>query len=509
MQKDPLAELIKRRHPLYEAMLEHWDFVESTYEGGKAWFADNIFRYLKEGDKEYADRVERAYRFNHTKQVVDLVDKYIFKMPVARKADAPDYIKRFWKSATLNGLDIEAFMKRVSSMSSQFGRPWIVVDSTAGGEEAVTVADEQAGLARVYAYLVRPQDMLDMSYDELGQLRWALVREVVRDDEDPMESSGSFINRYRLWTREDWTLFEERQERGKTKVVEIDYGVHGLDVVPIISADHIFTEERYVAPGLIDDIAYLDRANANYLSNLDAIIQDQTFSSLAMPAQNIIPGEDGYDKVVEMGTKRVFLYNGEGGKEPKYLSPDPRQAQLILEAIGKIINEIYHSVGLSAERTKDDNGKGIDNASGAAKAYDFERVNTLLVSKATSLELIERALLGLVAAWNGEKLPKEEQVAYSRDFDIRSLYDEFEIAARLSLLMAPDEVRREQMRSVIKKLFPMASGELAKKLEAALKDWPPEPVMEEEGGLGSTPKKSAGSKLKAASTQKTAKELAA
>lgn len=503
--KDKLLELVSRRHPLYEEMAEHWDFCEDTYEGGRDWFEDNIFRYLKEGDTEFSDRVKRAYRFNHTKQVVDLVDKYLFKMPVNRSEDAPDHVKKFWKNATLNGLDIDAFMRRVSNGTSTFGRLYIVVDTTASAGATVSQADEEAGDARVYAYMIRPRDMLDMSYDELGQMRWCLVREVTRDDEDPMESSGKFINRYRLWTRETWILYEEREERGKKKVYEIDAGIHALGVVPVLQADHNFSEERYHAPGLIDDIAYLDRANANYLSNLDAIIQDQTFSQLAMPAQGVLPGEEGYDKLIEMSTKRVFLYNGEAGKGPEFISPDPKQAQLLLSAIGKIINEIYHSVGLAAERTKEDNGGGIDNSSGVAKAYDFERVNSLLVAKATALEVTERQLTQLVSRWHDKAIGEQELVSYSRDFDVRSLYDEFEIGARLSLLVAPDEIRREQMRSVVKKLFPMASEELAARVETAIKEWKPTEVSQ---GLGQEGQNKAGA-VNAAGTQKTAKELAA
>jgi hypothetical protein len=510
--KDKLTELIKRRHPLYERLAAHWDFLESTFEGGREWFATNIFRYLKEGDKEFEDRVCRAYRFNHTKAVVELVDKYLFKQPVARKTeDAPDAVKAFWKKATLTGLPIETYAKRISTGTSKYGRLYVVVDSTAADGGTVTLADEKAGDVRIYSYIVRPQDMLDMAYDELGQYKWVLIRECKRDDDDPFESSGAWVPRYRLWTRTSWFLFEEQEVRGKKRVVQIAQGDHYLGVVPVVQADHNFSEEAYESAGLIDDIAYLDRANANYLSNLDAIIQDQTFSQLAMPAQGLLPGEEGYDKVIEMSTKRVFTYNGEAG-EPKYLSPDPRQAQLILTAIGKIINEIYHSVGLAGERTKDDNGGGIDNASGAAKAYDFERVNTLLSAKADALEITERRVAYLVALWAGQEermTGLENLVTYPRDFDTRGLYDEFEIAARLSLLAAPDEFRQEQMRSVKDKLFPAASKELSKKLDAAIKGWTPtaDALVSLAQAPGAT--KGAGDPVRAASTQKTAKELAA
>jgi hypothetical protein len=96
--------------------------------------------------------------------------------------------------------------------------------------------------------------------------------------------------------------------------------------VPVLPGRHVIGDNRYTVAGLINDIAYLDRAVANYLSNLDAIIQDQTFSQLAMPAQACCRATDKYEKLVEMGTKRIFLYDGEGGAKPEYLSPDVKQA---------------------------------------------------------------------------------------------------------------------------------------------------------------------------------------
>lgn len=510
---DKLSKLVKRRHPLYAEKLPHWNFVEATYEGGRAWFEDNIFRYMKEGEKEYADRVKRAYRFNHTRQVIDLINEYLFKVPAGRSEDAPEELKNFWMNATKAGLNIEEYIKEISQATSQFGRVWVVTDTTVTAPIA-SKADEKSGKARVYSYFIRPQQALDMSYDDNGQLNWFLMHELHRDDEDPFDSSGDMLNRYRLWTRTSWYLFQEKRERVQGRIsatiTQIDSGEHGLGFVPVFAADNEFTNAPYVAPGMVDDVAYLDRANANYLSDLDAIIQDQTFSQLALPAQGLMPGEDGYDKAVAAGTSRIFLYNADGGARPEYLSPDVKQAQLILQAIAKIINEIYHSVGLAGERTKEDNGGGIDNASGVAKSYDFERVNGMLVSKADSLESIEARMSFMVMAWNGKALSYEEAkelVQYPRDFDVRGLYDEFEISAQLALLNAPAALRREQMRTVVDKLMPTASETKRKEIESSLKDWPP---PELEAGLGaSATGASGGGPLQAASAQRTAKELTA
>ena len=507
---DQLKKLVESRHPEYTEKADHWDFLEDTYEGGREWFDENIFKFVREGDLEFKERLKRAFRFNHTKQVVDQVDKYLFKMDIARKVDdAPPAVKEFWRESTLSGLNIDTFAKRISTATSMYGRVLVIVDSSIEVGEVANIADEKKTDGQIYGYIVRPQDVLDMSYDESGKLNWVLVREFMRDDENPLTSSREVKERFRLWTRNEWTLIGSEVVRGKKRYSVVQTGVHDLGEVPAVQADHIFSEEEYEAPGLIDDIAYLDRAVANYLSNLDAIIQDQTFSQLAMPAQGVLPGEDGYDKLMEMGTKSIFLFNGEAGN-PLYLSPDPKQATLIISAIGKLINEIYHSIGLTGERTQEDNGGGVDNASGVAKSYDFERVNSLLASKARALEITERRILRLVCLYSGnDKLDVDSLVSYPMDFDVRSVYDEFEIAAQLSLLTAPDEVRREQMRTLILKLFPAASVKVSATLESSLKDWPPELLLPQPGLAA--PKAAGGAQGSgggAANTQRVAKTLA-
>lgn len=476
MESTKLLSLTTRRHPVYEAMLEHWDFLRATYDGGREWFKLNIFRYHKEGDTEFNERVKRAYRFNHSREVVDLVNKYVFKGEIRRnEADAPRCVVDFWGSATRKRIGIDAYMRYLSLLSSIYGRIWVVVDSVvqATGE---SVAETQSS---IYSYEVTPQDVLDMSFDEDGDLQWILIRESARDDTDPFSSTGNVRYRYRLWTRTQWILIDvvktgtivDGQEKLEAKVA--GSGNHDLGVVPVIWVDHMVNHGLYTSPSLIGDIAYLDRACANYLSNLDAIIQDQTFSQLAIPAQNLLPGEEGHSKIIEFGTKRIFTFDGADGGQPFYLSPDPKQAELIITSIKQIINEIYHSVGVAGERTKQDNSAGIDNSSGVAKAYDFERVNSLLVNKAASLELAELQIINLVCKWSGDKTEivmkgEKKLVSYPTNFDTRTLYDELDISARIEMLTAPIELKRYQLKHVLNKLYPYMPEKDRKEIESAI-----------------------------------------
>lgn len=476
---DILRAFYDRRHPEYVAQVGHWYFLKQTYDGGRSWFSDNIFKFHKEGDKEFTDRLARAYRFNHTREAVDLVVKYLFKTPIARNENvAPEVVKSFWQRSTLNNLNIDQVMRLASTGNSIYGRVGVVVD-TNRREGAVTVAEAKKNGTRIYCYVVPADDLLDYAYDEEGDggLLWVKIREKFRDDADPILSSGDVIERIRLWTRNEWVLYEEQEKtvRGQTirNVVEIDRGEHGLKVVPVVFVDHTIGNDPYRVPGLIDDIAYLDRAVANYLSNLDAIIQDQTFSQLAMPAQGLLPGEETYQKVLELGTKRIFIYDAGAGSnaKPDFISPDPKQAEIILTVIEKIINEIYHTIGLAGERTKQDNAVGIDNSSGVAKAYDFERVNSLLKSKAASLEHAENEIVRLVCLWAGEKAPEERVVRYPETFDVMRLADELSVAMQLGKVNAPVEVRREQMRMLSDKLFSRLKSDIKEKIRKDIDKW--------------------------------------
>ncbi|MER9176324.1 hypothetical protein NKH72_22350 [Mesorhizobium sp. M0955] len=476
---DDLRSFYERRHPAFYALEPHWRFLKQTYEGGRAWFDENIFKFHKEGRREFNDRRKRAYRFNHTRETVDLVQKYLFKADIARSPQAPQALQDFWARASRANLDIDALMRLASTANSVMGRSAIVVDNNLK-PGAVTIAEAKAAGVRIYAYVVNAIDLLDYAYDEDGdgRLLWVKIREIFRDDKDPLTSDGCITERVRLWTRDGWILYEDQDvspegsKEPEMKVIQIDSGTHELGRVPVVFVDHNVGDHPYKVPGLIDDIAYLDKAVANYLSNLDAIIQDQTFSQLAMPAQGLLPGEESYDKVLELGTKRVFVYDGGAGNAaPEFISPDPKQAGVILTVINKIINEIYHSVGLAGERTKEDNSQGIDNSSGVAKAYDFDRVNSLLMSKAQACEIAENEIAELVCLWAGEKVPTEKLVKYPETFDVMMLSDELMVAESLGKIAAPIELRREQMRMIVDKMFPRLTSDLKQKIRKDIDSW--------------------------------------
>lgn len=494
MDEKTFQNLIKRKHPEYDTKVPHWDFLNETYESPREWFDKHLFRFVREGEATFEGRRQRAYRFNHTREVVDLVNKYLFKHPPGRNPDVPDEVKRFRTKATLSGLTMEQFERQVARKASIYGRIYVVLDNNAKEGQVVTKADEKNGDIRLYAYIVTPDQMRDCSYDRDGNYNWVLIQEKWRDDEDPFDTTGEVYEKYRLWTKTEWFLFKTKTiTRGgqvETSVELESAGEHGLGMVPVIKCDHIESDNKYSVPALIEDIAYLDRASANYLSNLDQIINDQTFSQLVIPAAGLLSGisstistVDPNDpdvlkkrqEIINLGTSQVLLYDGENGSAPAYISPDPKQAEIIITTIKQIINEIYHTVGLSGERTKQDNSMGIDNSSGVAKAFDFERVNALLSAKANSMQAFSNRLENLVRVYHGENPEDiddtEVNVEYSTNFDVRGLNDELVIANQFSTLMVPMEIRQKHVSDIVDKMWPMLEDAERKKIQSAIDKW--------------------------------------
>jgi hypothetical protein len=107
----------------------------------------------------------------------------------------------------------------------------------------------------------------------------------------------------------------------------------------------------------------------------------------------------------------------------------------------------------------------------------FQRVNSLLITKAERLERAERQMMFLAAKWMGVDLDEEHSlIAYPESFDIRGLTDDLPLP-KTGLLEAPDSVRRYQMEMLIEKIFPNISAAMQKEFEKDLLNFPPKNAL--------------------------------
>lgn len=440
------ATICSRRHPRYAEYSPSWDFFLSSYLGGPVYLNNHLFRYVKEGDKEFRARQERAFRENHTKRVVDLITSYLFKEEAERKSDS-SMVAKFWKDFDGRGYPAVRFMKRASLFSSVLGRVYIAVDKRPLAEEEVTGTQADNLKSMPYCYMIYPQDMLDIAFDHMGKIVWAVVREWKRyDDEDPLTVQDVIEPQYRFWTRNEWVLFDK-------DMVAIDGGEHGLGRVPLVMLDNEEGDD-YTGQSLITDIAYLDRAVFNNWSRLDVIVNDQTFSQLIFPVEglpvDVVENKELRDKFLTLAQNRVLLYSAQATAKPEFISPDASQATFILGMIQTQVKQLYASIGLQSETSTE-----TTTQSGVAKAYDFDKLNKLLATKADNCEHAENEILDIFRRWMGG-ISAAANVEYPDEFDTRSLADEITLAQELTLMDISPTFTRELHKGVAAKVMPKA-----------------------------------------------------
>lgn len=468
------VKIAKRTLPNYVTRAEAWDFMIASYLGGKSYIESHLFKYYIEGDDEFKERKTRAHRENHCKRIVDLFNSYLFQeQPTRDTIDAR--LKQFHENVDGKGKRIDKFMKGASLWSSVFGRIYIMVDkpSLPDSEKTGTAADNINPKAQPYCYLIHPQDIKDIAFNEDGSVKWVIIVEHVRDDDDPFTSDGEVKDQFRLWTMDGWYLFDDK---GNHK----EDGEHGLGIVPLIILD---SEEGdpYDGQSLIGDIAYLDRAIFNNWSRLDAIVCDQTFSQLIFPIEGLV-GDIATDqklmeKFMSIATNRFLFYSVQAQTPPAWISPDASQAQFILDMIESQTKQLYSSLGLKAEV-----GTETVSQSGTAKAWDFDKLNKMLADKADNLEAAEVEINRLFAKWIGQEDIKCA-VDYPEKFDTRSLMDEIAIVQELALIRISDTFTKEVEKLLAMKALPKIDEATLKKIMKEIDD---KDLSAEEASQGAT-----------------------
>lgn len=517
-------DITERRHPRFNLFEKHWRFMLESYQGGPEYLfkglsgvstrrpgsslsindidQTNLFRYFKEDSSEHNDRMMRAHRNNYSKKVTDQIRSFVArKPPIRQEAKASDALKTFWKNADGQGRNIDRIMAFALQWVEVFGSVWMLIDKP---NETFITAEEEAQAGMPFAKFYFPFDVLDGGFDDNGTLKWVMLREARRLDDNPFAPSP-MVDHFIIWDRFEFRTFIKNPNQEDAELlpaIEVDRGFHGLGFVPVHQIRFTESEDRFVVPGLLDDIAHLDRAVFNWQSQLDTIIFDQTFSQLAMPTDSLVLNEaerfenDQGDiiqnatreqtrkRLIEMGTKRVFLYNGQTTHPPAFISPDATQADVIRSVINDGISEVYKLANLIG-----DVGREVRTQTGVSKAYDFDRLNKVLAFVAQELQVAEFWIADTVDRWMqetdddldailaGEALPTgttptdppEDLVSYPENFDIMGLLEMLDIAFRADELdlwsSLADKKLREQL---VARLFPSATAEEKKKMQSEL-----------------------------------------
>lgn len=442
---EQIKALISRRHPEIASQIEEWKFLKQAIDGGPAYVEGNLYKHPKEDSRVYEARKKRAAdnHYNLTSQVLDTYQGYLFQQPPLKAEGLSEAVEAFMAECDQDGRPAIAFAKDVAYWMAGMGLVWVVVDKPPRPETgaALTAAQEQERGLKPYAYMVLPYMVLDGCFDR-GELVWLLIQEEDRDDRDPILSTGEVTLRYRLWTRDEWLLITPHKHP-ETKEVFYTYelGAHNLGVVPVVAFSYYGSQGKFGGPGLVADIAHMDRGAFNKASLLDEILYQVTFPQLALPYRGSL-FDDATGQMtpqgmtlLTMGLHSAIPYDSEAGA-PTYITPPDGPANVISGAIAAQVRMALAQALLEGESAPAGPDAGVKAAaSGVSLAYVFEKLNKRLATIADTMEVCWRQVLRLVVLWQGEDPDKLPEVPWNfpDTFEVRSLAQE---VADISAILA-------------------------------------------------------------------------
>jgi len=448
-KSDSPPDWVTCNHVDYEANIVDWTLFGDAVTG-KGGFKDGTYliEHKREDPARYTKRKETPSYINHTAPIIDTYTGHIYKKEVVRKSDDPA-VEAFWESTNRKGeKSIELLAKEISRASSTFGHCFVIVDKKIG-DNVETQEDEANQDIRPYAYVVNPTQLINWGLDEDGNFAWINIKETFITDEDDPAAEHALMVRYRIWTKDEWLVFEE----GKSSVVA--RGTHALGEVPVVMVSNIhMTDGSAVGRSDIQDIAKLNRDIFNWQSELKILLGDTVFNILIMPADGLEKDSDTGDyKELNLGTDRVLLY-GEGG-EPKFIAPSQDSVESYETRILNTVEDIYKMARLDY--------RGGVTPSGVAMQFKFEKTNQILADKAANLENGEKRIARLVkmfASTTGDANMDDTTIQYPQEFGLQDMERELKMHGDVLDLGLGEMFGKEYKKNVAIQLLPNANEKI-------------------------------------------------
>lgn len=430
--------LLSRKHPAYNVVKEETAFLEASYEGGEIYRNLQLLdRHPRELPLDYAARLERAYFANFVAAVVDAYVAEVFRRAPTRELSGERF-EAFERDATLAGESLQETSREVLTRALSTDRAFVGLD-----------LDEETG--EPYAHLIHPENILDYSVDKRGLYNWALIAEAVTQDEDP-EVMRKEERRTRLWTREDWTLYDAQ---GRA----LDSDVNASGVVPIVAVSGRTTRLP------IRDIAETNRRLYNVDSQRDEILVRLTFPQFYM--ESVAPTDESGNTIdedqvpVEIGTSRVLLLPPGTSNPPGFAAPPDGPVEQHRKEREALRAQIFELAGLQRQ---DPDTQVVQ--SGVAKAYDFRQTNARLANAATLCQRVEERLFELLKLF---KVDGEANVTYVKDFDVEAFEAQLESYLKVADAPLPVEVKKMAAQEIAGRIAEERTQDERKEAENAVR----------------------------------------
>ncbi len=423
-------EELEKTHPHYDAWVNEWIFYIRSYLGGALYKkADYLLQHPFESAANYMRRKEIAYYYNYCGPIVDIFVSHLFRRSARREygsLSGDPLFKSFLRDADHEGSSFTQFMREAQRFAAVYGRVSIVVDNPSS--YALTRAEAISDDIRPYVTLITPENLLDWSFTRLPSGKPVLEMVKIREER----------NRYRIWTRSLWELWEADREGGEA--VLRDFGEHDLGVVPVVNLYNKRSGLRMVGTSDLQDIADINK-NIYYLcSDAKEIIENTAFPMLAMPFSKGAGEEER-----EIGPRNILQFDpAEPNARPYWLEAPHSSLTEIREWVRQDIAEIHRIAKLGGVKSAEDFSK---MRSGIAIELEYQQLYATLSEKADNIEQAETMVLDLWARWYGGRF--DGAIDYPDDFSVRDMARDLDSAIKAQSAVVDSVTFRKELQKKI------------------------------------------------------------
>lgn len=430
--------IFRRQHPEYRRSRAIWERSRAAYSGGANYIQQALIQHVSEVDPEYQERLKRAYYFNYPRKIARIITQYILSVdPVRCNADL-----LLLEDFSGNAMRVNEIMRQFSTLLNVYGSAWMLVEmpAFAGTVDAERQLQEHL---HPYAVALSPLDVVDWSQAADGTLQWVLI------EENHFNNSNVFAEpqtarRRRLWTRNNWQLFEE--SAGEVKLIAS--GKHDLGCVPAIHAreadgfgmncGHWFEDVVRISDAILNNES---EAQMNIIKQMfGLLVISENFARGNRPARRDSSSGDCKFSHTLARSAAIWESSEESGIS-RYIAPNGAETATIRAENKHLKSELFDVVGLTVIR------ETREMQSAESKAWDHRQICQFLLNRVDLLEQTELAAWKLMNKY--DPAVTVPQVAYNRDFAIIDLKESIAGLLELNNIEAGSSYRREIARSAV------------------------------------------------------------
>jgi hypothetical protein len=433
---------IDREHPDYTLRKATWKTYKDLYAGGdqfKACASEYLIKRHREPIDVYYERLNRVFYENYVGSIVDWYAATLFRREPILSFQGPNeagkaFYGEFVEDCDLKGSHLSDFFRRILIEALVCGSAYVLVDFPRFDKPAANRAEEEAGgHARAYLVECSPQDVINWSHDDKGNLEWIVIRTSSLRQRQVGAGDWTRETKWIYYDKEEFKTYRrhEGQSQGGSSQVT-DHGRHGLARLGRVPVFQFHLSEGL---WLTNKAASLQLEHFNKSNALSWALTMGLFASPVVYSDrdwNQIVGESYY---IQLGPDDHFGWT----------EPEGHVYQIAADNLNRLKDEIYRVSYLMTQA----GGTLTSSASqsGLSKQRDFTITQEVLRAYGDAVkDGIKRVLRSIEAA---REDGLEIDVAGLDEFDIGDFSGELEDAIKLLGLGTGSKTLRKQ---VLKKL---------------------------------------------------------